>query len=556
MGGLDKNFNENGTGLFNSDQWTERADYTINEKMHVFERFSRFTDTLSGAVMFGAAGGPGFGINNYGGNSNGANDSLASGMDIAISPKLLTDFRLGYYRYNVIDTKHDQTVEFANQLNIPGINLGTLFTSGAPGFVFDSLPNGGGGTNGWSYGDGLGVNRCNCPLTEREDQGQIVNNWTLVRGNHTFKVGADLRYGRNLRVPSDTDRAGQLNFHTDQTSDQGATTPGGLGFATFVLGDVSNFGRYVSTSTNAKEFQKRTFFYAQDTWRLTPKLTLNLGLRWDLYFPETVNGPGNGSLLNLSTGYMQVAGIGGIPSDLGWTVDKTKQLAPRVGITYQFDAKTVIRAGYGRSFDTGVFGSIFGHTVTQNIPVLANQAIPEPSKSTPAFTLAEGPAPYVGPSVPATGLLPAEGYAVSPSARANPLHFTTIDAWNLSVQRSITPTLALTVAYVGNKGTHTLGDGDSNGTNPNEATNFLPGAFSVTGQSLNYDPHGLSGKDASGNPTLFPTSYSGGVSNSKFLTRYYGGKLEACQDPNYIFCRPAGSGRWRPEPVYRHVRLD
>jgi hypothetical protein len=276
VGNLDKNFNENGTGLFNSNQWTERADYTINEKMHVFERFSRFTDTLTGAVMFGAAGGPGFGINNYGGNSTGANDSLATGMDIAISPKLLTDFRLGYYRYNVIDTKHDQSVEFANSLGIPGINLGTFFTGGAPGFIFDSLPNGGGGTNGWSYGDGLGVNRCNCPLTEREDQGQIVNNWTLIRGNHSFKLGVDLRYGRNLRVPSDTDRAGALNFHTDQTSDQAAATAGGLGFATFMLGEVSNFGRYVSTSTNAKEFQKRTFFYAQDTWRVNSKLTLNL----------------------------------------------------------------------------------------------------------------------------------------------------------------------------------------------------------------------------------------------------------------------------------------
>jgi hypothetical protein len=528
VGGLDKNYNENGTGLFNSNQWTERVDYTFNEKMHAFERFSRFTDILSGAVMFGAAGGPGFGVNNYGGNSNGANDSLASGMDISIGPRLLTDFRLGYYRYNVIDTKHDQSVQFANQLGIPGINLGNFFTSGAPGFVLDSLPGGGGGTNGWSYGDGLGVNRCNCPLTEREDQGQIVNNWTILRGNHTFKVGADLRYGRNLRVPSDTDRAGQLNFHTDQTADQGAATPGGLGFATLLLGDVSSFGRFVSTSTNAKEFQKRTFFYVQDTWRVTSKLTLNLGLRWDLYFPETVNSAGAGSLMDINTGYMRIAGIGGIGSNMGWTVDKTKQLAPRVGITFQYDPKTVIRAGYGRSFDTGVFGSIFGHTVTQNIPVLANQQIPEPSKSTPAFTLAQGPAAYVGPAIPATGLLPAQGYAVSPSSRANPLHFTTIDAWNLSVQRAITPTLALTVAYVGNKGTHTLGDGDSNGINPNEAANVLPGAFSITGQTLNYDPNGLSGSSA------FPTSYSGGVSNSKYLTRYYGGKLLACMDANYI----------------------
>ncbi len=109
VGNLDANFHANGTGLFNSNQWTERADYTINEKMHVFERFSRFTDILSGSVMFGAVGGPGFGLNNYGGNSNGANDSLASGMDIALNPKLLTDFRLGYYRYDVIDTKHDQS---------------------------------------------------------------------------------------------------------------------------------------------------------------------------------------------------------------------------------------------------------------------------------------------------------------------------------------------------------------------------------------------------------------------------------------------------------------
>ena len=64
------------------------------------------------------------------------------------------------------------------------------------------------------YGDGLKINRCNCPLTEREDQFQIVNNWTKIMGNHSVKVGADLRYGRNLRVPSDNDRAGLMNFST------------------------------------------------------------------------------------------------------------------------------------------------------------------------------------------------------------------------------------------------------------------------------------------------------------------------------------------------------
>ncbi len=527
VGNLDANYHANGTGLFNSNQWTERVDYTLNEKMHVFERFSRFTDILSGAVMFGAAGGPGFGLNNYGGNSNGWNGSLASGMDIALSPKLLTDFRLGYYRYNVVDTKHDQAAHLATDLGIPGINTSSI-AGGAPGFVFDTLSGGSGGTNGWSYGDGLNINRCNCPLIEREDQFQIVNNWTMIKGNHTFKVGADLRYARNLRVPSDADRAGQLNFHAGPTEDTVASS-GGLSFASFMLGDVESMNRYVSTSTNAKEFQKRTFFYGQDTWRVNKSLTLNLGLRWDVYFPESVNGPGNGSLLNVTDGYMHVAGIGGIGSNMGWSVEEKKQFAPRVGATYQFGQKTVVRAGYGRSFDTGVFGSIFGHTVTQNIPVLANQGVNQPSPNAPAFTLASGPPAYVFPTVPSNGLLPAQGYAVSPAARANPLHFTTIDAWNLAVQRAVTPTMSLTVAYVGNKGTHTLADGDGNGTNPNESFVTLPGSYSVTGQTLTYDPAG-----PSGGSTPFPAGYSGGVSSSKYLQRYYGGSLKACTDPNYI----------------------
>ncbi len=522
---LDSNFHNSGTGLFNSNQWTERVDYTVNDKAHAFERFSRFTDVLSGAVAFGAAGGPGFGIGGYGGNSNGANDSLASGMDIAINPKLLTDFRLAYYRYNVIDSKHDQNVEFANQLGIPGINMGTYFTGGSPGFFIANVPGGVGGNAGQtSYGDGLNVNRCNCPLTEREDQFQIVNNWTKIVGNHSFKVGADLRYARNLRVPSDTDRAGLLTFNTGPTSNQAASTQGGLGFATFLLGDVTNFGRYVSTSTNAKEFQKRTFFYAQDTWRATHNLTVNIGLRYEIYFPETVNAAQNGALMNLNDGYLHVAGVGGIGSNMGWGWQASKMFAPRIGLAYQLGDKTVLRAGYGRSFDIGVFGSIFGHTVTQNLPVLANQQINQSTPTTAAFTLDQGPTAAQFVTVPNNGLLPNPGSQVSTKARPNPLNFPTIDAWNLSVQRALTNNLTLTVAYVGNKGTHTLGDGDSNNTNPNEAGIFLPGTYSLTGQTLHYDPT-VAGNSISSN---------GGTGTTNFLQRYYAYSLPACKDANYV----------------------
>ncbi len=436
-----------------------------------------------------------------------------------------------------------------------------------PSFFLNSLPSGAQP----QYGDGLGISRCNCPLTEREDQFQIVNNWTKTFGNHSVKVGADLRYGRNLRVPSDNNRTGILNFSQAPTSFQGVPSSGnpditnyqgGLSFATFALGDVTSFNRYVSTSTNAKEFQKRVFFYGQDTWRATSKLTLNLGVRWEGYFPETVNAKGNGALLDLKTGYIRVAGYGNNGSNMGWGVDFHKQFEPRLGVAYQIDPKTVVRAGYGRSFDIGVFGSIFGHVVTQNLPVLANQSINSTgtgqafcigapadnlgcntSNNSVAQAADGGPAANVFPTVPANGLLPNPGYAVNTKSRPNPLNFPTLDAWNFSVQRSLTSSLSLTVAYVGNKGTHTLGDGDSNNTNPNEAAIVLPATYTIngqtlhsaTGQAIHYDPHGPSVPDA-----------SGATNNTNYLQRYYGGSLPACMDPLYPVQAglPAGACGW------------
>ena len=209
-------------------------------------------------------------------------------------------------------------------------------------------------------------------------------------GTHSLKFGVDMRYAKNLRVPSDSNRAGELHFSatdTENTTDATLTSPGGIGLATFLLGDVTNFSRYVSVSTNAKESQKRMFTYVQDTWRVTPKLTVNYGLRWELYFPETVNGKGQGGFPDLNTGEIRVAGYG--PYNTAMNVSKTwKTLAPRLGIAYQLNEKTVIRTGYGRSFDIGVFGSIFGHMLTQNLPVLVNQNLTNSGANTAAFNLA------------------------------------------------------------------------------------------------------------------------------------------------------------------------
>ncbi len=555
--GLATNYAAGGTGLFNSDLWTVRVDDTLSKKMSEFVRFSRWTNKLTGSQMFDTnnvgAGGPGFGLGNYGGQSSSADDSLAIGADYVFSPTLVMDLRGGYMRYNIADAKNDASTEFANSIGMPGINFGTASTGGSPGFFIASLPQG----TQPLYGDGLNIDRCNCPLIEREDQFQIVNNWTKTIKNHEIKIGADLRYGRNLRVPSDSDRDGVIDFGTgptEQITANGPVSGTGLGFAAIALGDATSIGRYVSTSTNAKEFQKRIFFYTQDTWRATQKLTLNLGLRWEGYYPEAVNGAGHGAELSLSDGYLHVAGIGGIPTDMGWNLDEKKQFEPRLGIAYQMNPKTVIRTGYGRSFDIGVFGSIFGHNVTQNLPVLANQSISSSGVGT-AFCIGSpsdnpgctqpssqpatgGPVPYTFPAVPASGLLPNPGYAVNSKVRPNPLQFPTLDAWNFSVQRALTQTLTLTVAYVGNKGTHTLSDGDGNNTNPNEEGIYVPGQFHYAGQTLST----VNGQTLIWDPTV-PSSgvnivnglntQTGHTSNPLYLQRFYGARLAACSDPNY-----------------------
>jgi len=538
--GLLDTYVQGGTGIFNSDQWDVRLDGQITQKAHAFVRFSRFTDTLTGTLLLGAAGGPGFGLGGYGGNSAGANDSVASGMDIAVNSTLVTDFRLGYYRYNINDQKFDAGTPAATALGFGGLNTADPITSGLPGFQINTFT----GNTQTEWGAGLNINRCNCPLIEKEDQYQIVNNWTKTIRNHSVKFGVDLRYARNLRVPSDTDRTGLFNFNGNATAPSDGSTPG-LGIASFVKGDVNTFNRYVSTSTNAKEFQKRTFFYAQDTWRTTPKLTLNLGVRYELYFPEAVNGPGNGALLDLTTGYLHVAGVGGVPTNMGWQAGKNTW-NPRIGLAYQATDKTVVRAGYGRSFDLGVFGSIFGHVVTQNLPVLANQAITASGSNASSyvqpFNLTTGPLPNQTVAVPSDGLLPNPGSLVTTKARPNPLKLPTLDAWNMSVQQSITPTLSLTMAYVGNKGTNTLSAGDGNNTNPNEPGIFLPAADSVTGTPLHYDPNGGNCWPLGPNCTVANVinPASGAVSTQKFLERYYGGVLAACQDPNYS--QPTGEG--------------
>lgn len=478
------NFSKNTVGTVNTSQYTTRLDYQITPSIHTFGRWTYYKDELTGTPVFGIIGGP-TGVSEAG-HGKGDTHSLSLGLDYAISSKLLTDVRVGYYNDHLTDDMANANTDVAAQLGIPGINnTGYLLTSGMPGFSISASA--GGAVGALALGTSGST-----PIRQREGQWMVANNWTRIMGTHTIRVGADIRRGIENRTESFSPRTGTLTFAAGPTSNSGV---GGLGLATFMLGSTTAYVRTVA-KTAPKEFMWRNFYYAADTWRIGSKLVLNYGVRWEIYFPETVDGVGRGSLLNLSTGNLQVAGVGGYGLNMGQQAT-FRTIGPRVGFSYQVDPKTVVRIGYGRSFSQANYGSIFTQVPVENLPNYGFQNLTAASLTASVFNLSQGPPGFVFPAVPTSGEIRLPD-TVTAVVRTYPkLTIPTLDSWNASLQRALTPTITATVAYVGNKGTHTY-VGNWMYAFPNAPQPILPASQSVTGQTLYYDPSVKSGIDASG----------------------------------------------------------
>ncbi|HKP12745.1 MAG TPA: TonB-dependent receptor [Blastocatellia bacterium] len=459
--GIRDNFVASGSEIFDGDTFDVRVDSRTSEKLNIFGRYSFADFTRNGPTAFGAGGGQE--LVSLGGVSKSRDHSIAAGFDYTLSNTMVLDFRFGFFRYQVNVLPFDFGQSTSSDVGVPGLNLDDSFTSGLfAGFI-------GGPVGGLNFGSGLGVNRCNCPLDQNEKQFQLVSNLLKTAGNHTFKFGVDVRRAYNLRVPSDQHRAGELSFNEGNTR---GPSGGGLGLATFLLGDVTNFQRFISPNTDARERQWRHFYYAQDTWRASRKLTLNYGLRLDVINPQTVNEPGNGGFLDIQTGEIKVAGVGGIPLNGG--VENSLNFAPRLGIAYQLNDRLVVRAGYGRSYDIGVFGSLFGHSVTQNLPVLSAQQLSGNDVNS-VFNLSQGPPAPIFPVVPDNGRFPLPN-GVFTRLLPDKQRLPSVDQYNVTVQYQWTNSVSVEAGYVGNKGTHTFA-GDGPTINANQATlaGFIPG---------------------------------------------------------------------------------
>ena len=420
------------------DQYDARIDHNLSASDKMFARLSlnRY-DNLRGSVFPPPARG---GQNNDRAFDDNDGRSVAYSYSRIFTPNLVNEFRYGFNRQKV--DKRELSKELLSELTarygirgIPGNNR--LF--GLPQFSF-------GGVIGYQ---GLGEPG-SMPNFKISQVHQYLDNLSWNRGNHNFKFGADLRWNR-------TDIYGGAGSHGSFTFDGQFTR---IGFADFLLGMPASAALH-SGLVGAMRF-RNLMFYALDDWKLTPRLTLNLGLRYELTSPwfEKHN---NMNQLELAPGpdfnkIVYAAYCGQSWSCRGLVSTDTNNWAPRLGFAWQIGRRTVIRAG------GGVFYAGQGSLGADGRPInnwpYSRSVTAQSTTTRPALWLRDGfpPGFLGGTDAPPSNL----NWIVWQTDFPSPA----IYQWNFAVQQELVSNLSMTIAYVGSSSNYIMGAYNWNGSEP------------------------------------------------------------------------------------------
>ena len=338
----------------------------------------------------------------------------------AFRPHLLNELRLGFNRVALGVVQEQQAANLNQRVGLPvvssdPINAGLSFISIA-GF----------GSIGDEY---------NNPQRGVTNSYQVLDQVTWTRNRHLFKFGFDYRIQQQNAYRNVLSR-GLLSF-------VGFT---GNALAEMMQGLVSVSA--VARGTNNQRLRsKSSSFFAQDTWKLSPKLTLNLGVRYEFATPP-VDAADRASIYNPANGQLNQLGTNGIPR--GAFLADRNNFAPRVGLAYSLNDKTVLRAGYGLYYDQAPLAP--GEGIYFNPPYYNVGTY---------FTfeqynlLLHDPFPANFP------------FALPPSAVTYQRNLRTayMQNWSLNIQRQIGAGRVLEVGYVGTKGTKLHSGRDINQAN-------------------------------------------------------------------------------------------
>ncbi len=349
------------------DQGDLKIDQVISSKNNMFGRISISNQTAPSVGAFGAGQWLGGGANTI---NNSRNAALS---DVHLfSTAVVNELRLGYGRYNPSSVgTGPQGVGFADAQNIA---LFPFPDRGFPSinFAFAGIQ------QGSTEFTGFGGSASSLMV---ENRFQVADDLSITRGSHTLKLGTDIR-----RTREDTLSGGYgTEYYGSFFSSSSDKPASGAPFADFLMGFPASIdGSQMLAWGKEREIYWGTYF--QDDWKVNPRLTLNLGIRYDLY-TQPVDANNVGGLFNIATGMFQIPGKNGYSRAV---VDGDHDdWAPRVGFAYKFSQKFVMRGGYGifygmrdRNPQTTQFSSS-----PPNTPLFARAPESAAGTVTPAYTI-------------------------------------------------------------------------------------------------------------------------------------------------------------------------
>jgi len=436
-----------------------KIDANLTDKDRLSARFSYQRPSVFQAPIFGLGGGPAQG--NFEG--QGIQNTYSTGLNYNhfFSSTLVTEVRIGAGWYHNEAHNTDLGKNTSQTLGIPGVNLGDDITSGIVGITI----------NGGVLSNPIIGFSASLPWIRSETNIDLANTWTKIMGNHTLKFGGDLRRVRDALLQEQTfSPRGRYTFYDGQTALNTGTgsskTSFSNNFASFLFDVPGQAGRDLATFfPNYRAWQFFTF--AQDKWLVTPKLTADIGVRWEFYPPATPVKKGGFSNYDPATNTLRVSGYPNIPGDLG-IVTHYNYFAPRIGLAYRWRDTTVIRAGFGISY-----APFPDNSYAYNFPVRSNNAFNPAVASFGPAVLADGLTPatfqngfpaIIQPVVPPDGVITSASSKAAATVLKNSNLFVVnpnfknpyVESWNLAVQQSLPWRFTLDVAYVGNHGVDTV----------------------------------------------------------------------------------------------------
>jgi hypothetical protein len=420
------------------NQVTLRIDHTLSKKLRLF---ARYTETRNNR-KFRAWGMPVEDADTDARDDQRNNHNLVLGSTYLFSARLVNEFRANLTRQNLEFLHPSFGKDWPRQLGFPAVIPQDAF----PAINIAGMLPFGSGRGGFAGG------------YRKSHVVQVSDSLTFIRGSHSFKVGTDQRWIRlnfgNRRNPS-----GNFVFPESLTSNPQRPAGTGFGFATFLLGEVSGGSQDITPFFAFHAWSNGS--YVQDDWKVNRRLTLNLGLRYDLASGPVERWDKSSNfepfVVNPQTGLPGALLYAGKTKDRHFVRPPRTNFGPRLGFAYDLtgDGKTALRGYYGLIYGAVEPGDIVGDDANALGFSTSTPFLPPGLGPFRAFLLSQGPPSLNKPLGPDSG----------PSAfRGQNVRYQQIDAptpvlhqWYLTLQRELPGQFVATAAYVGNRGVHLFG---------------------------------------------------------------------------------------------------